>query len=91
MTRMVLCCVKKKELKGLDRKPMPGPIGERVFNTVSEEAWREWQEIQTMMINEYKMTLMNKTDREVLMEQLDKFLNGEEVDKPGEFKPLSQR
>jgi len=82
----VFCVRNKKELPALSKKPLPGEIGERVLKELSQEAWNEWISTQTMMINEYRMNLMNPSDRKILYDMLIKFLNGEEIDKPGEYK-----
>lgn len=86
MSNMVDCVRKKKLLQGLSKPPMPGELGLKIYKSLSQEAWREWQEIQTMLINEYRLNLMNKGDRETIYEELDRFLKGEEVLKPDEFK-----
>ena len=78
MSRMVFCKKYQKELKGLPVPPMPGPMGQDIYDNVSEQAWKEWQTHQTMLINEKHMNLMNPNDRKYLMEQMSKFLeNGD--------------
>ena len=52
MTRQVFCDYFQKELEGLDRPPYPGEIGQRIYNSVSKQAWQMWIEHQTMLINE---------------------------------------
>ena len=78
MARTVLCR-KLKELPGLDMPPFPGPKGEEIFNTVSKQAWQEWMEHQTTLINEMRLNMMDLTARHYL-EQREKFLDGEDVD-----------
>ena len=80
MTRMVMCTRLKKSLPGLETPPFPGPRGQQVFETVSAEAWQEWQTLQTMLINEKQLNMMDKESRKYLNGQRDKFLAGEEVD-----------
>lgn len=80
MTKMVMCTRLKKSLPGLDAPPFPGPRGQQVFETVSAEAWQEWQTLQTMLINEKQLNMMDKESRKYLNGQRDKFLAGEEVD-----------
>ena len=52
MTRMVFCRRFKKEMPGLETPPLPGAMGEDIFENVSRQAWEEWQKLQIMLINE---------------------------------------
>ena len=85
MTRTVLCTRLKEELQGLDTPPFPGPRGQEIFETVSAKAWQEWSDLQTMLINEKHLNMMDKTHRRYLTEQRDRFLNGEAADEADGF------
>ena len=52
MARTVKCVKLGKELDGLDFPPYPGPLGKRIFESVSKEAWAGWLKHQTMLVNE---------------------------------------
>jgi Fe-S cluster biosynthesis and repair protein YggX len=52
MIRMVNCVVLGSEEPGLKRAPYPGELGQRIFNNVSEQGWKDWLERQTTIINE---------------------------------------
>ena len=78
MTRTVFCTKYKQELPGLERPPFPGPKGQQIFETISQQAWDEWQKQQTMIINERKLNMMAPEDRRFLQEQMDKFMSGED-------------
>ncbi len=80
MARMVHCKKLDKELEGLDNPPFPGPKGQEIFDTISKQAWAEWLEHQTRLINEKHLNMMDMTARTYLNEQRDKFLNGEQID-----------
>jgi len=80
MNRQVTCTRYKKELPGLDAAPIPGPAGQRIFESVSAQAWQDWQNLQTMLINEKHLNMMDKESRKYLNEQRNKFLNGEASD-----------
>ncbi|MFT6437787.1 MAG: Fe-S cluster biosynthesis and repair protein YggX [Candidatus Azotimanducaceae bacterium] len=77
---MVFCQRLKQELPGLDAPPFPGAKGVEVFEHVSVKAWQEWQNMQTMLINEKQLNMMDKESRKYLNNQRDKFLSGEETD-----------
>ena len=81
MTRTVFCKRLQKELPGLDAAPFPGPKGQDIFETISEQAWRQWQDQQTMLINEKHLNMMDKADRKYLNEQRDLYLAGVAIDK----------
>lgn len=74
MSRIIYCCYLKKEAEGLVDLPFPGPIGEEIFTKVSAVAWSEWREMQTKIINEYRLDLSEATDRQKLFDQMRTFL-----------------
>ena len=80
MTRMVQCKKYGKELPGLPVPPYPGPKGQEIFETVSQQAWSEWQSQQTMLINEKQLNMMDGEHRKYLQQEMDKFLNNEDHD-----------
>ena len=88
MTRQVFCDHFQKELEGLDRPPYPGEIGQRIYNSVSKQAWQMWIEHQTMLINENKLSMVNPESRKYLQEEMIKFFFGEGSQKPKEYVPL---
>ncbi|KTC88743.1 oxidative damage protection protein [Fluoribacter dumoffii] len=89
MTRTVFCCKLKQEAEGLLKPPFPGVLGERVYNEVSKQAWNMWLAHQTMLINEYRLNLMEAKAREFLKEEMQKYFFGEGSDKPSGYTPLS--
>ena len=72
---------------GLDAPPFPGPKGQEVFENISAEAWNTWQDLQTMLINEKHLNMMDKDARKYLNQQRDRFLAGEDVDQAEGFIP----
>ena len=87
MPRTVFCKKYQKTLEGLDLPPLPGAKGQEIFATVSKEAWGEWLQIQTMLINEKKLNTMNMTDRSYLGEQMNKFFNNQSYDSAEGYVP----
>ena len=90
MPRMVQCKKYDKELPALAAPPYPGPKGQEIFDTVSKQAWGEWQTQQTMLINEKQLNMMNADDRKYLLSEMDKFLNNEDFDKAEGYVPESE-
>jgi len=77
MARMVNCIKLGKEAEGLDRLTYPGDLGQRIFDSISKEAWQGWVNHQTMLMNEYRLSPINPKDRKFLEEEMEKFLLGD--------------
>ena len=90
MARTVFCRKLKQELPGLDLPPFPGPKGEEIFNNISNQAWGEWMQHQTTLINEMRLNMMDLTARTYLAEQREKFFAGEQVDQAEGYVPPSE-
>ncbi len=78
MSRTVHCRKYGREMDGLDAPPFPGPKGQQIFESVSRQAWQEWQAQQTMLINERRLKMTDPEARRFLQAEMDKFLSGEE-------------
>lgn len=79
-TRTVTCAKYGEPLPGLAKPPMPGSMGERVFNEVSQKAWDEWLAHQTRLINEYRLVLAKPDARAFLRDEMEKFFfTGDEL------------
>lgn len=74
MLRTVYCSYLKKEAPGLAFQLIPGELGKRIFDNISQEAWTEWQQKQTMFINEKKLNLMKAEDRKLIEEAMIGYL-----------------
>jgi Fe-S cluster biosynthesis and repair protein YggX len=84
---MVQCVKLGKQAEGLDRPTYPGELGKRIFEHVSKEAWQQWMQQQTMLINEYRLSPIEPKAREFLEQQMEKFFFGEGADTPPDFVP----
>jgi Fe-S cluster biosynthesis and repair protein YggX len=89
MSRTVTCILLGDERPGLDRMPYPGDLGQRIFDNVSQEAWQQWLQHQTMLINEYRLSPIKPADRTYLEEEMEKFFFGGGSAAPTDFKPQS--
>lgn len=76
MTRTVHCIKLDKEAEGLALPPYPGELGKRIFENVSKEAWQMWLKHQTMLINEYRLALVDTKARQFLQGEMEKFFFG---------------
>jgi Fe-S cluster biosynthesis and repair protein YggX len=87
MARTVHCIKLGKEAAGLDFPPVPGDLGRRIFESVSKEAWQQWQRHQTMLLNENRLSLADPRARKYLMTQMEQYFFGEGADKPAGYTP----
>jgi Fe-S cluster biosynthesis and repair protein YggX len=87
MSRTVHCVLLKREAPGLERMPYPGPLGQRIFEHVSKEAWERWRAHQIMLINEYRLTPIEPKARKFLEAEMEKFFFGAGSEKPEDYKP----
>lgn len=85
MSRTVHCIKLKQDLEGLEKPPIKGDLGQRVFDHVSKEAWRMWLEHSKMMINEYRLDLTTERAQHIWMAELEKYFWGEGAALPPDF------
>ena len=90
MARMVKCIKLGREAEGLDFPPVPGELGKRLWESVSKEAWQQWQKHQTMLVNENRLNLADVRARKYLLAQMEKYFFGEGVDQPAGYVPPSE-
>ena len=82
---MVNCIKLGREAEGLDKPPLKGEVGKRLFENVSKEAWKAWLEHSKMLINEFRLDLMSETGQRIWMTEMDKFFWGEGSKLPEQF------
>ena len=87
MSRIVNCIKLGVESEGLEKPPFRGALGERVYESVSKEAWKKWLEHSKMLINEYRLDLVSEAGQRIWMTELENYFFGEGGTKPPEFKP----
>ena len=87
MSRTVFCRKYQRDLPGLDKPPLPGKRGQEIFDTVSQQAWLEWQAHQTTLINEKHLSLIDPAARKYLLEQMDRFFDNRDVEQAEGFVP----
>ncbi|MDB9752202.1 oxidative damage protection protein [Gammaproteobacteria bacterium] len=85
MSRSVNCIKLNKEAEGLSTLPYPGDLGKRIYQQVSQEAWKMWLGHQTMLINEYRLTPIEPKARKFLEEEMEKYFFGGGSEIPKEF------
>lgn len=89
MSRSVMCKKYQQQLEALEAPPYPGAKGQLIYETISKKAWGEWLTLQTMLINEYRLSVREPEARTYLGEQMDKFFNNETTDHAEGYIPPS--
>ena len=86
--RRIVHCVKLgRDLPGLDAPPWPGALGQRIFESVSEEAWEMWEERMKMILNEYRLLPFQKESQKIVAKHMEEFFFGADAALPPGYVP----
>ena len=81
-------CVKfQKDMPGLDDVPWPGELGQRVYDNVSKEAWKLWEERMKMILNEYRLMPWQKEAQDLVAKHMEEFFFSESAALPPGYVP----
>jgi Fe-S cluster biosynthesis and repair protein YggX len=84
----VFCVKLQREMEGLDEVPFDGhPLGQKIYDNVSKEAWKMWVDRMKMIMNEYRLNLGTREAQEFLIQQMDSFFFGDGAALPPDFVP----
>jgi Fe-S cluster biosynthesis and repair protein YggX len=79
---MVHCVKFHKDLPALEEPPFDGELGQRIYNEVSAEAWRQWGDFCKMVLNEYRLNPANPRDQQVIVQHMEQYLFGQDQAAP---------
>lgn len=85
MARTVKCVKLSKELPGIPFKPFNNELGQRIYDSVSMDAWKMWLEHSKMIVNEYRLDLTQKQAHDILLQQADDFFFGDTAALPPDY------
>ena len=74
--RTVTCVKFQKDMPGLDSPPWPGELGQRIYENVSLEAWKMWEERMKMILNEYRLMPWQKDAQDLMARYMEEFFFG---------------
>ncbi len=84
----VFCVKFQREMEGLEEVPFEGhPLGQKIYENVSREAWKMWVERMKMIMNEYRLNLGTSEAQEFLLQQMDSYFFGEGAALPPDYVP----
>ena len=89
--RTVTCVKFQKDMPGLDAPPWPGELGQRIFENVSLEAWKLWEERMKMILNEYRLLPFQKEAQELVAKHMEEFFFGESAALPPVYVPQQEK
>jgi Fe-S cluster biosynthesis and repair protein YggX len=84
---VVDCAKLGREAEALERPPFPGELGQRIYESVSKQAWELWSEQATILINHYGLNLADPRASQFLFEQMEEFFFGEGAQLPEGWTP----
>jgi Fe-S cluster biosynthesis and repair protein YggX len=66
-----------------EKTPYPGPYGELILENICQVCWQDWMDASLIMLNEYRLNLLDPKHAELYDKQLLSYLNlGESEDSP---------
>jgi Fe-S cluster biosynthesis and repair protein YggX len=83
---MLKCAKLGKELEGIAYKPFDNELGQRIYDSISQDAWKMWLEYSKMLVNEFRLDLMSPRGTEFLLQQAEEFFFGKGTEPPPDFK-----
>lgn len=72
--RMIHCVKLNRKAPGLTFLPYPGELGQTIYHHVSEEAWNDWINELTRLINEGRVDVSDPKAKQALEDQMKIFL-----------------
>ena len=87
MAHTVFCVKLKRDMPGLDEPPFDNDLGKKVYDNVSQEAWKMWIEHSKMLMNEYRLNPLDPQSQKIMEEQMEQFFFGEGAKLPAEYVP----
>ena len=90
MSKKVHCQLLDEELDALTFQTYPGELGKRIFENISQQAWQQWLTLQTMLINENRLSPINPEHRAYLETEREKYFFGKGSEKPQGYVPQAE-
>ena len=89
--RKVFCVKFQKELPGLDTPPWPGELGQRIYENISLDAWKLWEDRMKMILNEYRLMPWQKEAQELVAKHMEDFFFGQGSALPPDYVPQQSK
>jgi Fe-S cluster biosynthesis and repair protein YggX len=66
MPRLVKCAKLGQELPGMAYKPFKNELGQRIYDSISQQAWMQWIEFSKRIVNEFRLDLGSEAGQKPL-------------------------
>ena len=87
MARTVFCQKLQRDAPGLENLPWPGELGQRIYDNISADAWKLWEERMKMILNEYRLMPWQKEAQQLVAKHMEEFFFGEGAALPPGYVP----
>ena len=77
----------RRTCPALDEAPWPGELGKRIYDNVSAQAWKMWEDRMKMILNEYRLMPWQKEAQQLMAKQMEEFFFSGTDALPPEYKP----
>lgn len=91
MPHMVKCVKFQREMPGMEETPFDSPLGQKIYDNVSKEAWDMWKEHLKMIINEYRLNLADPQAQDMVAQQMEQYFFGEAAALPPGYVPPKRK
>lgn len=85
MANTIDCVKLGRPSEQMDKPPLKGEVGQKIFENVSKEGWQLWLEHSKMLINEYRLDLTSEQGQKIWFTEMDKFFFGDGSSAPPDF------
>ena len=87
MARMVQCVKLGRVAEGLEEPPFDSPLGQKIYENISQEAWAQWQDHMKILLNEYRLQPWRKEHQDFIVAQMEQYFFGTGAEMPKEYNP----
>lgn len=85
--RIVHCIKLGKDLPGLAKPPVPGELGQMIYEKVSREAFKNFMDYFKIIVNEYRIDLTSPESDKIFVDQMKEYFFGKGGEMPEQFSP----
>ena len=71
----------------MDKPPIKGELGQRLFENVSKEGWKQWIAHSTMLINELRLDFNDPKAQQKWLSECEKFFFSGGAEMPEGYVP----
>ncbi|MBS1517142.1 MAG: oxidative damage protection protein [Bacteroidetes bacterium] len=89
--RTVHCIKLDQDLPGLDKPPIDGELGQKIYESVSKQGFKMFLDHFKMIVNEYRLDLTSPATDKIFEDQMREFFFGDGIKLPDEYVPPDEK